>query len=57
MPAFTFICDNCGVTKIVTAELNAQIDAPYCGLCELDMRRMFKVGAVNFKGGGWGSSQ
>jgi predicted nucleic acid-binding Zn ribbon protein len=57
MPAFTFICDNCGVTKIVTAELNAQIDAPYCELCELDMRRMFKVGAVNFKGGGWGSSQ
>jgi len=56
MPAFTFICENCGVTQTVTTELNEDVKAPYCGLCDLDMRRLFKVGAVTFKGGGWGGS-
>jgi putative FmdB family regulatory protein len=56
MPAFTFICNECGVTETIVTTLDEEIKVPHCGLCDLDMKRMFKFGAVTFKGGGWGGS-
>ena len=54
MPMYVFICNNCGITEKVVAEINEQLQTPYCGLCELDMVRLFGVGAIKFNGGGWG---
>jgi len=36
------------------AEITDEVKAPYCDLCELDMVRLFGVGAIRFNGGGWG---
>ena len=54
MPTYVYICENCGGRKQVVAEIQEQVQAPYCELCELNMVRLFGVGAVRFKGGGWG---
>ena len=38
----------------MVAEITEQVKAPYCELCELNMVRLFGVGAIRFNGGGWG---
>lgn len=54
MPTYIYICENCGGRKNITADINDKVEAPYCDLCELDMVRLFGVGAIRFNGGGWG---
>ena len=54
MPTYIYICENCGGRKEVVADINEEVPKPYCGLCELDMVRLFGVGAIRFNGGGWG---
>jgi putative FmdB family regulatory protein len=54
MPTYIYICENCGGRKNITADINEEVKAPYCDLCELDMVRLFGVGAIRFNGGGWG---
>lgn len=53
MPAYLFICSNCGVTQQVVAELQDEPKAPVCGLCELVMDRKYGWGATRFLGSGW----
>jgi predicted nucleic acid-binding Zn ribbon protein len=53
MPVYLFICPNCGVTQQIVAELNEELKAPTCGLCELEMERKFGWGATRFLGSGW----
>lgn len=53
MPAYLFICPNCGVTQQVVAELQDEPKPPVCGLCELVMERKFGWGATRFLGSGW----
>jgi len=53
MPAYLFICSNCGVTQQVVAELQDDPKAPVCGLCELVMDRKYGWGATRFLGSGW----
>jgi putative FmdB family regulatory protein len=54
MPTYVYICENCGGRKEVVAEITEEVEKPFCDLCELDMVRLFGVGAIRFNGGGWG---
>jgi putative FmdB family regulatory protein len=54
MPSYVYICENCGGRKQVVADLSEEVKAPHCDLCELDMVRLFGLGAVKFMGLGWG---
>jgi predicted nucleic acid-binding Zn ribbon protein len=56
MPVYDFKCE-CGKTSTITVEL-AYIDKFRAGcICGKMMKRVLGVGAVTFKGSGWGKDK
>jgi putative FmdB family regulatory protein len=56
MPVYDFKCE-CGKTSTITISI-ADVDAFRCTcICGKPMVRQFGVGAVTFKGSGWGGSR
>lgn len=53
MPFYTYKCPEC---QIVVTEDHGMMDDPIivCDNCETPMKKIPGVGAVSFKGGGWG---
>lgn len=54
MPVYEYRCTECEQTASVTANITEQPAIPVCGNCTVTMVRVFGLGAVTFKGTGWG---
>jgi putative FmdB family regulatory protein len=57
MPNYQFKCLKCEATLTVTQNINKEAKTPKCLACNKLMTRVFGNLAVQFKGGGWGSSR
>lgn len=55
MPTYTYKCPKC---EIVVIESHGMMNDPVikCDNCNTQMKKVPAVGAVSFKGSGWGSS-
>lgn len=53
MPYYTYKCPDCGDTQTID---HGMMDDPVviCAKCNVDTKKVPGVGAVSFKGGGWG---
>lgn len=56
MPVYDFKCE-CGKTSTITVGLKELDDFRMTCVCGKPMQRVFGVGAVTFKGTGWGGSR
>lgn len=54
MPTYDFRCNTCDATATVATRLTETLTSPVCVKCALEMVRVYGVGAVTFKGTGWG---
>jgi putative FmdB family regulatory protein len=52
MPVYDFKCD-CGATRTITISIPPGEFKMTCA-CGKEMKRVFGIGAVTFKGSGWG---
>jgi putative FmdB family regulatory protein len=53
MPTYEYHCEHCNKSIRIIHEMNEQ-PKPVCEDCSTPLNRVFKIGAVQFKGGGWG---
>jgi putative FmdB family regulatory protein len=56
MPTYTYKCDTCQRTGTYIHRMN---DKPtiLCQDCKTPMRKTYDIGAVTFKGNGWGKQE
>jgi putative FmdB family regulatory protein len=54
MPRYDFECDECGHVEEVVCSMDAvtELKTP-CPKCNRQMRRLFYLGGIIFKGDGW----
>lgn len=57
MPAYDFRCTECDATATVAIRLTEHLTPPVCATCTVTMVRVYGVGAVTFKGTGWGKDR
>ena len=55
MPIYEYHCPKCEDVVRVKLPLDSQ-DVPECVNCEVPLKKNWNIGAVSFKGNGWGSS-
>lgn len=57
MAVYEFKCGVCGSTETISRDINADGDVapPNCHGCMIPMERIWSIGAITFKGTGWGS--
>ena len=53
MPTYEYTCIPCDAIKKVTRGINDNSDSVLCDSCEQEMKRVYSVGAVTFKGSGF----
>jgi putative FmdB family regulatory protein len=57
MPNYKYKCTKCEYDCTVVQNINEDIKTPECPDCKEAMERVFGALAVQFRGGGWGSSR
>jgi putative FmdB family regulatory protein len=55
MPVYDYKCSKCNKTFPVTYSLTESPEI-FCPTCKAVAKKVFGVGAVTFKGSGWGGS-
>ena len=53
MPVYSYRCPKCGYHKDVRTELDKADLPQYCPTCLIEMRKLFGLGGVAFKGTGF----
>lgn len=56
-PKYDYKCPNCGIVIEQSRNYSEDTPEPMCGDCLVSMTRLYSSPAVQFKGGGWGSSK
>jgi putative FmdB family regulatory protein len=53
MATYEYVCTKCNTVKEISHPIT---DSPtiYCETCAIPRQKKFSLGAVTFKGGGWG---
>jgi putative FmdB family regulatory protein len=54
MPTYDYRCTECDQTATVSVKITENPSVPVCVACGVTMVRVFGLGAVTFKGTGWG---
>ena len=54
MPTYDYRCTECDSTATISVKITDTPSVPVCASCTVTMVRVFGVGAVTFKGKGWG---
>lgn len=54
MPTYDYRCTECDQTATVAVKITENPSVPVCVACGISMVRVFGLGAVTFKGTGWG---
>ena len=57
MPVYEYRCTECDQTASVSASITTDHSVPVCANCTITMVRVFELGAVTFKGTGWGKDK
>lgn len=53
MPTYDYKCDKCNTDRSVQHSVHSN-SAYHCEKCGGEMRKVYSIAAVTFKGGGWG---
>lgn len=53
---YEFVCPNCDVTEHIELSIYDSLKPPFCKGCGYSMRRVFDAPAIQFKGGGFYST-
>lgn len=54
MPSYNYICKNCESITTVIRSIHDAEKVPQCTKCDTEMVKKYGIGAVTFKGSGWG---
>lgn len=57
MPTYTYRCPKCEATILEARAMGDADNTPTCALCNTPTKRVFDIGAVTFKGKGWGKDR
>jgi len=57
MPNYEYKCPTCNAEVTITLKIKDEVKIPECLACNKLMTRVFGNLAVQFRGGGWGSSR
>jgi putative FmdB family regulatory protein len=57
MPVYLFMCSNCEIETVVTADINDATPKPECKSCQIPLDRKFGLQTIRFMGSGWGKDK